>query len=336
MGKLGNFEGIEKFETNQKNKIESIPSVTENDRKKLAHQGDNKISESILSNPKSEMDSENKKISDGKERLSKKETNRDLEKQGDLVQSGTVRENPKYGKGGGEQFFIRNAGNQPLREDGKIPLKHGYLEKIGEEKLQHNDLPNNSVTKNRNITSELKTPTVLVDSAPLSKSEQEGWKQLDKNTSATPNELPENKNTVKNQRKSFGVDNTPLSKSEQEEWKQLDEHTRPTRDLPKVVKNDKNQNLKESYNYAHSNQENLGMNQDAFKPSRKLKNGDVLYQLRSADNDKTSNYFTSADTVDKCRKKNGDVDTKKLLDALQIDPRGDNEWILRKYVYHNK
>lgn len=330
MGKLGNFDGIEKFETQPKNKMESIPSVTENERKKLAHQEGNKISESIssLSSPKIEMDSENQKLTTGKERLNKKEKNRMHQKPGDLVQSGTVFENPKYGKGGGEQLFIRNAGNQPLREDGKIPLKEGYLEKVGEEKLQHND----AATKNGNI----KTPTVMVDSTPLSKSEKKIWKQLDKNTSATPDELPENKNIVKNQGKSFSVDNTPLSKSENIEWQQLNNSTRPTRDLPKVIKNDNDRNKIENYNYPHSNQENLGMNQDAFGSSRKLKDGEVFYQLRSADNDKTSNYFTSADTIDKCRKENGDVDTKKLLNALQIDSRGNDEWILRKYVYHNK
>lgn len=228
MGKLGNFDGIEKFETQPKNKMESIPFVTENERKKLAHQEGNKISESILSSPKIKMDSESQKISTGKERLNKKEKIRMHQKPGDLVQSGTVRENPKYGKGGGDQLFIRNAGNQPLREDGKIPLKEGYLEKVGEEKLQQND----SATKNGNI----KTPTVMVDSTPLSKSEKKICKQLDENTSSTPDKFPENKNTVKNQGKSFSVDNTPLSKSEKKEWKQLDKSTRPTRDLPKVIK----------------------------------------------------------------------------------------------------
>jgi len=306
--------------------MESIPSVTEDERKKLAHQEGNKTSESILSNPKIEMDSESQKLTTGKERLNNK--NQIRQKPGDLVQSGTVCENPKYGKGGGEQFFVRNAGNQPLREDGRIPLKEGYLEKVGEEKLQHKD----SATKNGNI----KTPTVMVDSTPLSKSEKNIWKQLDENTRNTPAELPENKNNVKNQGKSFSVDNTPLSKSENKEWQQLNNSTRPTRDLPKVIKNDNERNEIENYNYPHSNQENLGMNQDAFGSSRKLKDGEVFYQLRSADNDKTSNYFTSADTIDKCRKGNGDVDTEKLLDALQIDSSGNNEWILREYVYHNK
>ena len=96
---------------------------------------------------------------------------------------------------------------------------------------------------------------VMVDSTPLSKSEKKIWKQLDENTSATPDELPENKNIVKNQGKSFSVDNTPLSKSENKEWQQLNNSTRPTRDLPKVIKNDNDRNKIENYNYPHSNQD---------------------------------------------------------------------------------
>lgn len=341
MSKLGNFEGVEKFEIQPKSKIESIPSVTENDRKKLEHQGGNKISESNSSGLKDGVDSEKEKVPIDKERLNKREINQNPKEQGDLIQSGTVRENPKYGKGGEKQFFIRNAGNQPLREDGKIPLEHGNLEKVGEKNLQYNGPSNNSETKNGNATDGQKTaPTVMVDNIPLSKSEKDVWKQLDENTRTTPNEIQGNINTEKYQKRSpngytIGVDNTPLSKSEKDEWRQLNENTRLTRDLPKALKNDKDQNKAESWNYPHTNQENFGMNQDAFSSSRRLKDGEKFYQLRSADKDTTSNYFTDADTIDKCRKENGDVDVEKLLHALQIDSGGKNDWVLREYVYHN-
>nr|WP_317379403.1 hypothetical protein [uncultured Faecalimonas sp.] len=343
MGKLGNLEGVDRLDEIQpKSKIESIPSVTENDRKKLEHQGGNKISESNLSRSKDRVDSEKENVSTDKERLNKKDINQNLKRQGDLVQSGIVCENPKYGNGGGKQFFIRNAGNQPLREDGKIPLKYGYLEKVGEKNLPHNDSAGNSETKNGNVTNRLKTmPTVMADTTPLSKSEKDPWKNSDKNTRFIPNEIPENKNTEKNQTKSSegytsSVDHTPLSKTEKAEWRQLNKNTRPTRDLPKVIKDDKDQNEAESWNYPHTNQENFGMNQDAFSSSRKLKDEEKFYQLRSADNDTTSNYFTDADTIDKCRKENGNIDGKKLLDVLQINSGGNTDWILREYVYRDK
>lgn len=293
MSILGNLEGVDKLEIQPKSKMESIPSVTENDRKKLERQGGNKILESNLSSSKDGVGSEKEKISTDKERLNKKDINQNLKKQGDLIHSGSVCENPKYGNGGGKQFFIRNAGNQPLREDGKIPLQHGYLEKVEEKKLPHNDSSSNPEIKNGNVANRMKTtPTVMIDT-------------------------------------------TPLSKSEKNEWKQLNKNTRPTRDLPRVIKDNKGQNEAESWNYPHTNQENFGMNQDAFSPSRKLKDGEKFYQLRSADNDTTSNYFTDAGTIDKCRKENGNIDREKLLNILQINPGDNKDWILREYVYHN-
>ena len=47
------------------------------------------------------------------------------------------------------------------------------------------------------------------------------------------------------------------------------------------------------------------------------------------------NYFTDAETVNKCRKENGDVDVDKLLQALQMDPGNNKDWTLREYVYRN-
>lgn len=337
MSRLGNFDSVERFEMQPKSKLETIPSATENDRKKLEHRG-NKISESNTSGSKDGLDSEKEKVISDKEHLSKKDICQSPKEQGDLVQSGTVRENPKYGKGGENQFFIRNAGNQPLREDGRISLKNGYLEQVGEKNLQCK-VSNNSETQKRSATEGQKiTPVVTVDNTPLSKSEKDVWKQLDKNTRTAPDENLENNNTEKYQKRSpngYTVDNTPLSKSEKDEWKQLNENTRATRDLPKVVINDEGQNKAESWNYPHTNQENFGMNQDSFSSSRTLKDGEKFYQLHSADKDTTSNYFTNADTIDKCRKENGDVDTEKLLHALQIDSGGKNNWVLREYVYRS-
>lgn len=339
MSRLGNFNDVERFEMQSKSKLDTIPSVTENDRKKLEHRG-NKISESNAFGSKDGLDSEKEKVIMDKEHLSKKDICQNSKEQGDLVQSGTVRENPKYGKGGENQFFIRNAGNQPLREDGRIPLKYGHLEQVGEKNLQYKDSNNPETQKGSATEGQKITPVVMVDNTSLSKSEKDVWKQLDENTSADLDENQENNNTEKYQKRSengytIGMDNTPLSKSEKDEWKQLDENTRATRDLPKAVKNDKDQNKAESWNYPHTNQENFGMNQDFFSSSRRLKDGEKFYQLRSADKETTSNYFTDADAIDKCRKENGDVDAEKLLHALQIDSGGKNDWILREYVYRN-
>lgn len=290
--KLGNFDGVDSFGTQPKSKVETIPYATENDRRKLEHIG--QVPESNPSDSKDGLDSDKGKVAMEKGRLNKRDANKISETNGDLVQSGTALENPKYGEGGGKQYFIPDASRKPIRECGKIPLKNGSLEKVGETNLQYDGPSNHSKNQNESKIEEQKIkPTVTVD-------------------------------------------NSPLSKSGKDEWKQLDENTIDERGLPKVMP--AGEQKSENWKHAHSNQENRGSDTspDSWTNPRQLKDGEKFYQLRPSNENAASDYFTDAETVNKSRKENGDVDVGKLLNALQVDPYDNKIWTLREYVYHKK
>lgn len=289
MSKLGNFDGVDNFETQQNNKVETVPSVTENDRKKLDHINKPRTSESNSSELKEGLDSNIGKNVVEKGRLNNRDLSKQPEKQGDLVHTGTAHENPKYGVGGGKQYFIPNA-HQKSTADKNLILKNGSLYKTGETNLQYSGPSYFSENKNESEEQKVK-PTVSVNDSPLSKSEKAEWEQLDKNT--------------------------------------MDE-----RGLPKVMTNTGEQ-AAEYWKHPLSNQEVRGTstNPDAWSNPRKVKDGEKFYQLRPSNAEKTSEYFTNAETVDKCRKENGDVDVGKLMQSLQIDPGQNKNWTLREYEY---
>ena len=307
MGKLGNFDEVDSFETQPKNKVETVHSATDNDRKKLNHINIPKISESNPSELKEGLDSNKAKDYVEKGRLNNRDASRQKpEKQGDLVHTGTAFENPQYGAGGGKQYFIPDAKQMMDKNDGR-------LNKTGETKLQYTDAKEKSIAP--------------LDTRPLSKSENAEWKQLDKNTSDKPSVPANIDRTVPK------IDTRPLSESENAEWKQLDENTQDERGLPKVM--NEGEQKAEDRTHPWSDQEDTygSFSPDAWSNPRKLKDGEKLYQLRPENAERTSPYFTDAETVNKCRKENGDVDVGKLLQSLQINP-GDNEnWTLREYEY---
>lgn len=57
MSKLGNFDGVDNFATQLKDKVETVPSITENDRKKLDHINNPRTSESDSSELGERVDS---------------------------------------------------------------------------------------------------------------------------------------------------------------------------------------------------------------------------------------------------------------------------------------
>lgn len=313
MSKLGNFDGIDSFEIQPKSKVETVHSATENDRRKLEH-----IAKVPESNSKDGLDSDKGKVSIEKGRLNKRDEDKISEKSGDIVQSGTALENLKYGEGDGKQYFIPDASRKPIRESNKIPLKNGSLENVGETNLHYDNSESKTYSPN--------------NKRPHSESEREQaeLKQLDENTPANSIDY------YKQEPSAPKVDSSPLSKSEQAEWKQLDDNTLDEIGLPKAMP--KGEQKDENWKHAHSNQENRGpdTNPDSWTNPRQLKDGEKFYQLRPSNENAASDYFTDAETVNKCKKENGDVDVGKLLNALQVD-RGDNkDWALREYVYRKK
>lgn len=266
---------------------EKAPSVTGNDRKKLIRA---EKSQPIELNP---SDSKNGSEHE-KNRLKKRDGKKLSPEESDLVQCGTALENPKYGKGGGKQYFIPDAARKPIRDSANIPLRNGCLENTGKTDLQYN--------------------------GPINRIQE-------------PIESKAEKQRVKPK---ITVNDSPLSKSEKAEWKQLDKNTQDERALPKVMPEGKQSD--ENWRHAHSNQENRGssINPDSWTNPRQLKNGEKFYQLRPSGENRASDYFTDARTVDKCRNKNGEVDVAKLLDALQLDPQDNKDWTLREYVYRKK
>lgn len=56
MIKLGDFNGVDSFETQQNNKVGIVPSVTENDCKKLDYINKSRTTESNSSKLKEELD----------------------------------------------------------------------------------------------------------------------------------------------------------------------------------------------------------------------------------------------------------------------------------------
>ena len=134
MGKLGNFEGIENPETKPTEKFETPPPATDDDRRKLDRTNVSSTNESNPADLKAGLDSSKDKTDTKKERL-----NKNPEKSGDFVQSGTALENPQFGEGGGKQYFVRDAFDKPIKDVDKIPLKNGCFENVGETKLQRGD-----------------------------------------------------------------------------------------------------------------------------------------------------------------------------------------------------
>ncbi|XCP85028.1 hypothetical protein ABXS75_18705 [Roseburia hominis] len=291
MGKLNNFDGVDSFEVQPRNKVETIPSVTENDRKKLEHINKSRTLEYNSSELKEGGDSNRGKNSIEKGRLNNRDLSRQPERQGDLVQTGTAIENPRYGTGGGKQYFIHEAHQKP-NANGNLILKNGSLNKTGETNLQYFGSPYLPENKSESKSEEQKVkPTISVNYSPLSKSEKAELEQLDKNT--------------------------------------MDE-----RGLARVMDNKKEQE-EEYWKHPLTNQEVRGTNTnpDAWSNPRKLKSGEKFYQLRPSNAGEASEYFTNGETVNKCRKENGDVDVGKLLKSLQINPGENKNWTLREYEY---
>lgn len=107
--------------------------------------------------------------------LENREEQRKNEKefQGDIVFEGTASENPQYGEGGGNQYFVRNFGE--MKQDGRmVKIEENHLVYTG------------SLIKTSGKTSEVEKQeykfTYNVDTKELSDEEKEEWKQLDEQT----------------------------------------------------------------------------------------------------------------------------------------------------------
>lgn len=97
MSKLGNFDGVDHMETHSKDKVNTIPTATENDRRKLNHVDKCKANESNPSNLKDGLDSSQAKTPAEKSRLNQRCGNMSPNKTCTTLQVKSANDNPKHG-----------------------------------------------------------------------------------------------------------------------------------------------------------------------------------------------------------------------------------------------
>lgn len=156
------------------------------------------------------------------------------------------------------------------------------------------------------------------------------FEQLDESTMPNPDA-----DKGKDRLQQYGEESPNLSA---EEVKQLEGNTAPDDMLPMVTSNKKILE-EEHYNKPHLNQEYpdpggdvMTTFPDGWKKDA-LHDGEIIYQL-SANGETPSSYFCNSDTVNACRKLNGDIDFGALKKALQISDENGEKNNLTAYRVH--
>ena len=253
---------------------------------------------------------ETEKMSDNESEASGDDVNdseEDASGEDDIIAEGSVDANPQFGEGGGNQYFIRDFGEM---------TRDGRMQKIAEDEILHYDASDTKDVLDSTKSSD-GTFTILKDDRPIS---DEELKQLDDNTADYPYENDD-----------YFHDDTSFS---EKEIAQLDEETPDEQNLARTM-NDINRQIEEDRQQPFSDQEDSGPDimPDGFKNPRKLEAGEKYFQIRPLNAEHDSPYVTDEKTVNECRDEYGNVNTKKLLEKLQINPGDNTEWKLSSYEY---
>ena len=221
----------------------------------------------------------------------------------DIIAEGSVDANPQFGEGGGNQYFIRDFGEM---------TRDGRMQKIAEDEILNYDTSDTKDVLDSTKSSD-GTFTISKDDRPIS---DEELKQLDDNTADYPSE------------------NDDYTSFSEKEIAQLDEETPDEQNLARTM-NDINRQIEEDRQQPFSDQEDSGPDimPDGFKNPRKLEKGEKYFQIRPLNAEHDSPYVTDEKTVNECRDEYGNVNTKKLLEKLQINPGDNTEWKLSSYEY---
>ena len=231
---------------------------------------------------------------------------------------GNARDNPDYGDGGGNQYFLPYANELKANDQYSPP---GYLEKVKQEFEIPEEAKKSAPSKDFH-TIQGNGYTASVDNRPLTPEEAAEFAQMEA-------ELPEDLSKLNS---SKDQQDSPLTKQEIDD---LDKNTIDTKGLSAAY-TDSKKIEKDNYRRPLSNQEDGQFMPDGWKNPRGLKDGQVLYQL-SVDGNTTSPYFTDQATVDSCRDENGNLDFNQLRAKLQIAETNDGKikGCLTKYIYHD-
>ena len=231
---------------------------------------------------------------------------------------GSARDNPNYGDGGGNQYFLPYANELKANDPYSPP---GYLEQA-EQEFEIPEEAKKSVPSKDFHTIQSNGYTASVDNRPLTPDEAAEFAQMEA-------ELPEDLSKLNS---SNDQQDRPLTKQEIDD---LDKNTIDTKGLSAAY-TDSKKIEKDDYRRPFSNQEDAHFMPDGWKNPSGLKDGQVLYQL-SVDGNTTSPYFTDQATVDSCRDENGKLDFNQLRAKLQIAETNDGKikGCLTKFIYHD-